>query len=607
MPESDQTVWSGLLKGAQNGKLKLLNVDLAEFKKLITACESFVADIIGLSTATGQNFPPTIWTHDNSGEKLEKGGNPTKTVTTLESMRLLFERYEKKRLTELVEALKDHQTLITTMADTFSRAHSSYKNTDDANATTFNTPATGTDHWPRIWKEHSVPNSNWSNGPGEPTTAGSGAPFDPNVKKDLEGFIEHGYQFGLYDFANVRLIIEKNAGNVPWIAGEWRAFADIWRHSVLNFKTAVSPAFTAGHWQGEGAEQAVAFLTKYLDTAKSLENSMVSMSNVIGNTANFMSYVHNNLPFYSEIEVDDNQVPTKVGTHNASSHITVIRDFWDTGYDGTGRLGYRDGISQIMGWVPTFADPITLTAAPPVTPDNSGGGTGGNDNNKNNKDGDKQPGGGGDKQPETGGGGANPNDKKAGGGTGGDSGSPKTGGEGAGGNKGATGGAGGTNPGGSNGTGGTGGATGGGGMSSSDMLSLFSEVLQLVSSGITALVQLGNQLAAQLGPGLQALAKAVENGSMTVKQALTEASERLERQVDEVEEKLFPPGATGPVDVSFALFPGGGPELRIDFPGRAGSAEPQVFQDFTMARSTTEVPGVPVATEQAGETVEENR
>ncbi|MEU2258682.1 hypothetical protein ABZ540_36645, partial [Nocardia xishanensis] len=371
-----------------------MNVDLAEFKKLITACESFVADIIGLSTATGQNFPPTIWTYDNSGEKLEKGGNPTKTVTTLESMRLLFERYEMKRLTELVEALKDHQTLITTMADTFSRAHSSYKNTDDANATTFNTPATGTDHWPRIWKEDSVPNSNWSNGPGEPTTAGSGAPFDPNVKKDLEGFIEHGYQFGLYDFANVRLIIEKNAGNVPWIAGEWRAFADIWRHSVLNFKTAVSPVFTAGHWQGEGAEQAVAFLTKYLDTAKSLENSMVSMSNVIGNTANFMSYVHNNLPFYSEIEVDENRVPTKVGTHNASSHINVIRDFWDTGYDGTGRLGYRDGMSQIMGWVPTFADPIALTAAPPVTPNNGGGGgTGGNDdNNKNNKNGDKQPG-----------------------------------------------------------------------------------------------------------------------------------------------------------------------------------------------------------------------
>ncbi|MGW5455941.1 hypothetical protein ACWEVR_28400, partial [Nocardia sp. NPDC003979] len=144
---------------------------------------------------------------------------------------------------------------------------------------------------------------------------------------------------------------------------------------------------------------------------------------------------------------------------------------------------------------------------------------------------------------------------------------------------------------------GTGGASGG--LSSSDLMSMFSEALQLISSGISTLVQLGNQLAAQLGPGLQALAKAVETGAMTVKEAIDAAGEHIGSELDELREELvpeiLPPGATEPSALSLSLFPNG-PELRLDLPGRAGGNPSSVIEDFTATRSTTQVPGLPPTT-----------
>ncbi|MFC9437152.1 hypothetical protein [Nocardia sp. NPDC057030] len=119
-------------------------------------------------------------------------------------------------------------------------------------------------------------------------------------------------------------------------------------------------------------------------------------------------------------------------------------------------------------------------------------------------------------------------------------------------------------------------------------------------------MQLGNQLAAQLGPVLQALAKSVEDGATTVKQALAQATERFGEEVHHVEELLFPPGATGPIEPPRALFPGlAVPDLGAI--NRAGGRQPEVFEDFTSTRSTTEVGGETASTGSPGHTVEGNQ
>ncbi|MET7768231.1 hypothetical protein ABZS43_06045, partial [Nocardia sp. NPDC005366] len=145
---------------------------------------------------------------------------------------------------------------------------------------------------------------------------------------------------------------------------------------------------------------------------------------------------------------------------------------------------------------------------------------------------------------------------------------------------------------------GTGGASGA--MTGQDLLSLFSEVLQLITSGLPLLEKLGNELAAQLGPGLQALAKAVVDGTMTVKQAIDEASNRIGSEVKRIGDKFSTLGATGPLELSLELFPPPNEEPREqpESPGRAGSHQPGTIEDFTNAMPRTEpivVPMSPVA------------
>ncbi|MEV6391272.1 hypothetical protein [Nocardia xishanensis] len=176
-PGFDQTEWSGLLKGARDGRLKLLNVDAGALRKLVDACQVFVADILGLVESSGRDFAVLEWTYDNSG----KQGKARPTVTTLSSMALLFEKFDRKRTRELVDVLRNHQAIVTVMANTFHEAQKSYSSTDDDNAGMFRVPGAGTDHRPEIFKHHSTPASDWKSGPGLPTSAGSGVSFDANA------------------------------------------------------------------------------------------------------------------------------------------------------------------------------------------------------------------------------------------------------------------------------------------------------------------------------------------------------------------------------------------------------------------------------------------
>ncbi|QIS02294.1 hypothetical protein F5X71_08125 [Nocardia brasiliensis] len=622
-PGFDQTEWSGLLRGARDGKLRMVHVDSGRLGELTSACEDFLADVQGFIDASlSVNFSKFSWTHDN---KDPADGTPQPkarhVVTTLSSMAMLFEKFERKRTVELVEVLKNHQAIVRVMGDTFVAANKKYVVMDGANANTFVAPERGTDLWPEIFRHYSVPASDWKAGPAFSTKAGSGVSFDVGVKGMVEGVVENGKSFDLIGFANIAEMLGRNSAGVYWLAGQWRALADIWRVSVQKFMDRVGPVFKGQYWEGVGADRAVAFVEKYVQATDTLYSGLLSMSNVVGNTADFNAFVRSHLPLYEHLYFNSDGSVSKVDADNgndtnAGRHLPRVQTFWDSGDGTSDQKGYVLGIKQLAGLVPVFNDPNKLAGAQGDLPGSfnyrgpsgdgrGGGGTG--DGSGGNSGGGSGGGTGGKSGGPTGAEGGGKGDGGAGGGVGKPTGADGGKGTGDGGGSGgkSTGDNGsspgrGTGPEGSTGAPGTGigGGTGGapGNPSSNDLMSLFSEALQLISSGIGTLVQLGNQLAAQLGPALQQLAKAVENGTMTVKQALEEGSKRIEEQLEQVEEQLFPPGADGPV-VSFALLPGGDePQVRIEFPGRAGGRRTELVEDFTATRSTTAVTVEPAQT-----------
>ncbi|PXX61695.1 hypothetical protein DFR70_108253, partial [Nocardia tenerifensis] len=363
-PGFDQTEWSGLLKGARDGRLRLLNVDGVGLRKIVSACEVFVADIMGFVDAVGKHFPATVWTFDN------KPSQPAarQVVTTLSSMALLFEKFDRKRTHELVDVLRNHQAIVSVMADTFAAAHKSYSRTDDDSAGLFRPPSVGTDLWPRISGFHATPPADWKSGPGLPVTAGSGVSFDVGAKGSVEGVVESGQSFGLLDFANIAAMIAANGGNTFWIAGEWRALAEIWRLSVQKFTDEVGYVFKGNYWEGVGAERAVAFLERYVQATDTLQRGMVSMSNVVGNTANFNAFVWSHLPRYDQLVFNSDGTVKEVDAHNgndtdASRHLPRVQAFWDSGDSSSGQKGYVAGIKQLAGLIPVFTDPNKLAGA----------------------------------------------------------------------------------------------------------------------------------------------------------------------------------------------------------------------------------------------------
>ncbi|WP_156095161.1 hypothetical protein, partial [Nocardia lijiangensis] len=124
--------------------MKLLNVDAGALRKLVDACQAFVADILGLIESSGRDFVVLEWVYDN--KKDGSHGKVRPTVTTLSSMGLLFEKFDRKRTLELVDVLRNHQAIVTVMANTFHEAQKSYSSTDDDNAGMFRVPGAGTDH-----------------------------------------------------------------------------------------------------------------------------------------------------------------------------------------------------------------------------------------------------------------------------------------------------------------------------------------------------------------------------------------------------------------------------------------------------------------------------
>ncbi|WP_159080168.1 hypothetical protein [Nocardia suismassiliense] len=388
-PGLDQTEWSGLLKGAQGGKLKLLKVDAGALRKIVSACEAFAADIKGLIDflLREDSFPKFSWVYDNKAAGAHSNAALAESrVTTLYSMKMLFDKFDDKRTVELVDILKNHQAIVTVMANTFGAAHKSFSKTDDDNASMFHPPAQGTNHWPEIAKFHATPSADWKSGPGLPTTAGSGVSFDSNAKGRIEGAIESGDSLSLLDFAAIAEMIERNGGNTFWMAGEWKALATVWRRSVQKFTDEVDYVFKNQYWEGAGADRAVAFLDKYLQSTDTLQRGMESMSNVIGNTANFNFFIKSHQPLYEHYKYIAGSVSSVQDFTDVNDVLTRARTFWDKGDASSAQKGYRGGITQLAGYIPTFTDPNKMLGASGDLPGsynykdptgNNGGGSGG--------------------------------------------------------------------------------------------------------------------------------------------------------------------------------------------------------------------------------------
>ncbi|MFE5464489.1 hypothetical protein, partial [Nocardia sp. NPDC056564] len=340
-----------------------------------------MADIMGLIDAVGKHVPKVFgWEYDNTtGDHARGGITPAPCRTSLASMAMLFEKFDRKLTIELVGVLQNHRAIVTDMGNTFTAANKRYASTEGANANTFQPPTTGTPWWDTIATYNSTPAADWKEGPGLPTTAGSGVSFDTRAKTDIESLIESGNYFGLLAFANIAEMIAKNGGTTFWIAGEWNAFAEIWRRSAQKFTDTIGHVFTNGYWQGTGADNAIGFLDKYNTATQTLHRAMLDMSHVIGNTANFNAFIWSHLPRYDQFTYNTDHTVKYVNNKQATSHLPRVQTFWNTGDDTSASKGYVTGIKQLATLIPTLPDPNTLAPATHTTPTGNNNETSGND------------------------------------------------------------------------------------------------------------------------------------------------------------------------------------------------------------------------------------
>ncbi|MGW5457025.1 hypothetical protein ACWEVR_33980, partial [Nocardia sp. NPDC003979] len=391
-------------------------------KKLTTGCEDFLADIQGLIAAAtrGENFPKFTWTYDNKAEG-RNHGNVKHRITTLGSMQILYDKFERKRVVELVDMLKNHRAIVTTMGETFNAANKKYLNTDQASGNAFGSTGRSTDHWPNIWKEHSTGTYDWKTKDPLAKKPGDGVSFDDRFKSYITGHIEAGNEFSFIDFANIAEMIGTQNGNTFWLAGQWRALAGIWHNSVQTFTDTVGYVFKNQHWQGLGADRAVAFLERYLQATDTLERGIMGMSNLIGDVANFNAFVWKHLPRYDQLTFTTDGEADTVNGDDAAARLPGVIGFWDGGDSTSNNKGYRAGMQQLVGYLPLFTDPNKLAGAsgdlpgtynyikPSGDPNNNGG-----NNNKDKDTGNSGGGGGGNSST----GPTNKTDKEANGGKG---------------------------------------------------------------------------------------------------------------------------------------------------------------------------------------------
>ncbi|MET7774172.1 hypothetical protein, partial [Nocardia sp. NPDC005366] len=374
---SDLTDWPDLLKSSRNGKLELLGVDGASLKSLTDSCESLVGDILGLIKAIDDlNWYEFLnWTYAGSVR-----------TTTLDSMNMLFKKFHDKLTVELVQVLRNHQAIVTDMANTFVAANKSYRITDLENEALFQTPAPHDLHNPVFDVSRPISGGDWKDGPPAPHGV-SGVNFDARAKNTIAGAVENGSSFALRDFANIAALFDQNDGKIWETAGYVHAMAQVWNRSIDTFESKISPVFTNQHWRGTGADHAVTFLSRYLSAATDLQKALAAMADVIGDTGDFGLFTWSHIPHYSQFEYkDDNSAGEIEKVHDerednwndAAKALTWAQDWWNHGDSTSNNKGYHDGLTQLAAMIPLFTDPNTTASAHTPT---------GNNTNQNNENG----------------------------------------------------------------------------------------------------------------------------------------------------------------------------------------------------------------------------
>ncbi|MRH89381.1 hypothetical protein GFY24_18325 [Nocardia sp. SYP-A9097] len=363
------------MNSARDGKLKLLNVDSDSLRALNKQCEDLVAVVLGLIKV----IEDLKWARfiDLANDGFWRYNNHNQT-TVLASMRMLLQKIHDNSTIDLVDVLKNHQAIITDMANTFINADKQYSAADGQSAVTFTTPganefggATGA-----MAQSHRISGGEWMNGTFS-GGGGSGAGFDPRAKDAIGPTIESGSYFVLKDFANIADMFERADGFIWDLAGTWHQIGSIWGEAVESFRTNNRAVFKNQNWQGAGAENAVKYLDNYIAAGKDLQKAILAVSTVLADTGDFGLYCYSHLPRYSQMTFNDDDSIKKVNGWAADKDLAAVRTWWD-GHEGGGAKGYVDGLAILAGMVPAFTDPSTSGPSGGGSSGGSGGGSGGN-------------------------------------------------------------------------------------------------------------------------------------------------------------------------------------------------------------------------------------
>ncbi|MCU1642231.1 MAG: hypothetical protein JWN03_2506 [Nocardia sp.] len=374
---SDRTGWPGLLNSAKQGKLELLNVDSGALQALTSQCQDLVGVVLGLIDVinkvdwTQYTSPDGYWKYNWQRESQN-------VTTTLSSMRMLFQKIRDNSTLQLVDVLRNHQAVITDMANTFINADKQYRAADGQNAITFSTPG-AKDLGGPMSQSHSISGGNWMKGTFD-GGGGSGVGFDSRAKDAIGPTIESGSYFQLLDFANISEMFDKADGHIWEMAGSWHQIGQTWGEAVETFRTNNQAIFKNENWRGAGAGNAVTFLNNYITSATDLQKAILAVSTVLADTGDFNLYCWGHLPRHSQMHYNDDGSVKDVNNFAADKDLAAARTWWD-GHEGGGAKGYVDGIALLAGMIPAFTDPNTSGSS---GSGGSGGGTGGNDSGGGN-------------------------------------------------------------------------------------------------------------------------------------------------------------------------------------------------------------------------------
>ncbi|MFI5779351.1 hypothetical protein [Nocardia sp. NPDC051570] len=537
---TDTSTWKGL---ADNGELKF---DSSVAQECLTACQTLLGNIETMMNSIGGLKSPA----EPLFTKISDTG--TDTVDTPTRYRKLL----NDKWTELHDTLDQHKQLLNTVGDTFIHAAKAYGNSEHDSALTFDDPnktgtitidSTGT-ITPPAWSTYSSGSSGSSGASG---SSGSTTITPDDYATTIADAAEDGTSFGLEQFYYIDKSIIANRNDLTAAAEQWQSVQRTWDGWAMDFHTHMKAALTSGNWTGKAAPAASTAIDNYVNGAVTqLGKSMSAMYKTIVTLDSLLTDIANTITK----ELDTAATKAENATFNrkdgccADSYaITDLQDYWSK--------TYPPGLHKIATLTPAFKDPATITkngsggsgsgggsggsggsgSGGGSGGSGSGGGSGGGSGSGGGDSGGggKSGGGGGDDS-GSGGGDSGGGDKSGGGG--GDESGGGSGGSGAGGGKGH----GGSGSGGSGGSGASGGSgsfgagTGASG-SAGDLLSLFGEVLQLLSSGIPGLMQLGSQLLQQLPPGLQQLGQAFQSGMLTFGQAMNAAATEVGKDVQDLQ------------------------------------------------------------------------